>query len=77
MLDPLLFQFILTHSRQDARLRKYRLLQRGEFCNAELMLHYFRSRGDLFDAIIIPLHRFTDLQQARATEYFFIHGLSS
>ena len=74
MLDPLLFQFILTHSRQDARLRKYRLLQRGEFCNAELMLHYFRSRGDLFDAIIIPLHCFTDLQQARATEYSFIHS---
>ena len=61
-------------SRQDARLRKYRLLQRGEFGNAELMLHYFHSRGDLFDAIIIPLHCFADLQQARATEYSFIHS---
>ncbi len=65
---------VSVHSRQDARLRKYRLLQRGEFCNAELVLHYFRSRGDLFDAIIIPLHCFPDLQQARATEYSFIHS---
>ena len=63
-----------VHSRQDARLSKYRLLQRGEFCNAELMLHYFRSRGDLFDAIIIPLHCFADLEQARATEYSFIQS---
>ena len=63
---------VSVHSRQDARLRKYRLLQRGEFCNAELMLHYFRSRGDLFDAIMIPLHCFADLEQARATEYSFI-----
>ena len=65
---------VSVHSRQDARNRKYRLFQRGEFCNAELMLHYFRSRGDLFDAVIIPLHCFTDLQQARATEYSFIHS---
>ena len=62
---------VSVHSRQDARLRKYRLLQRGEFCNAELMLHYFRTRGDLFDAIIIPLYCFIDLQRARATEYSF------
>ena len=65
---------VSVHSRQDARLRKYRLLQHGEFCNAELMLHYFRTRGDLFDAVIIPLYCFTDLQQARATEYSFIHS---
>ena len=65
---------VSVHSRQDARLRKYRLLQRGEFCNAELTLHYFRSRGHVFDAIIIPLHCFTDLQQARATEYSFSHS---
>ena len=33
---------ISVHSRQDARLRKFHLLQRGDFCNAELMLHYFQ-----------------------------------
>ena len=65
---------VSVHSRQDARLRKFRLLQRGDFCNAELMLHYFHSHGDLFDAIIIPLYSFTNLPQARATEYSFIHS---
>ena len=65
---------VSVHSRQDARLRKFRLLQRGDFCNAELMLHHFHSHGDLFDAIIIPLYSFTNLPQARATEYSFIHS---
>ena len=54
---------VSVHSRQDARLRKFRLLQRGDFCNAELMLHYFHSHADLFDAIIIPLYSFTNLPQ--------------
>ena len=44
---------VSVHSRHDARLRKFRLLQQGDSCNAELMLHYFRTHGDLFDAIIL------------------------
>ena len=65
---------VSAHSRQDARLRKYRLLQRGDFCNAELMLHYFPARGDLFHAVLIPVHCFESLHQARASEYSFIHS---
>ena len=32
---------VTVHSRQDARIRKYRLLQEGHFTNTELMVHYF------------------------------------
>ena len=65
---------VSAHSRQDARLRKYRLLQRGDFCNAELMLHYVHTRGDLFQAVLIPIHCFETLHQARASEYSLIHS---
>ena len=65
---------VSAHSRQDARLRKYRLRQRGDFCNAELMLQYFHIRGDLLHAVLIPVHCFESLHQARASEYSFIHS---
>ena len=65
---------VSAHSRQDARLRKYRLLQRGDFCNAELMLHYFHTHGDLFQAVLIPVHCYDTLHQARASEYSLIHS---
>ena len=42
------------HSRQDARVRKLRLLQEGQFTNTEVMVHYFHTRSDFFHALILP-----------------------
>ena len=49
------FTTVNCHSRQDARIRKHRLLKEGQLTNTELMVHYFHVHGDLFDAIMIPL----------------------
>ena len=46
----------------------------GTFCNAELMLHYFHTRDDLFHAVLIPVHCFESLHQARASECSLIHS---
>ena len=61
--------------RQDARLRKYCLLQRGDFCNAELMLRFFHTRSDLLASVTVPLQTFDNLHDARAAEYSYIHSL--
>ena len=61
------------HSRQDARIRKYRLLQEGQFTNTELMVHYFHVHSDLFDAIMIPLTSHKSAEETRAQECTFIH----
>ena len=60
------------HSRQDARIRKYRLLQEGQFTNTELMVHYFHVHSDLFDAIMIPLTSHNSAEETRAQECTFI-----
>ena len=38
------------------------------------MLHYFHTHGDLFQAVLIPVHCFDTLHQARASEYSLIHS---
>ena len=60
--------------RQDARLRKYCLLQRGDFCNAELM-RFFHTRSDLLASVTVPLQTSDNLHDARAAEYSYIHSL--
>ena len=65
---------VSVHSRHDARLRKFRLLHQGDSCNAELMLHYFPTHGDLFDAVILPVHVYDTSHETRAAEYSFIHS---
>ena len=61
------------HSRQDARIRKYRLLKEGQFTNTELMVHYFHVHSDLFDAIMIPLTSHKSAEETRAQECAFIY----
>ena len=43
-----------THARQDARWRKYRCLEQGQFVNVELVMHYLHSRDVLHEVAIIP-----------------------
>ena len=62
-----------VHSRQDARIRKYRLLQEGQFANAELMLHYCIVHGDLSDAVIFPMSFCSSEAVARTQECRCIH----
>ena len=38
------------------------------------MLHYFHTHGDLFQAVLIPVHCYDTLHQARASEYSLIHS---
>ena len=64
---------VTCHSRQDARIRKYRLLKEGQFTNTELMVHYFHVHGDLFDAIMIPLSFHDSAEETRTQECTFIH----
>ena len=47
-----------VHSRQDARIRKLRLLQDGRFTNTELMVHYFHVHADFYDSLILPLETY-------------------
>ena len=64
---------VTCHSRQDARIRKYRLLREGQFTSTELMVHYFHLHGDRFDAIMIPLSFHNSVEETRAQECTFIH----
>ena len=64
---------VTCHSRQDARIRKYRLLKEGQFTNTELMVHYFHVHGDLFDAVMIPLSFHKSVEEARTQECNCIH----
>ena len=77
VLDPKKFYVgstvVTCHSRQDARIRKYRLLKEGQFTNTELMVHYFHVHGDLFDAIMIPLSFHESAEETRTQECTFIH----
>ena len=49
-------------------------MQRGDFCNAELVLHYFHTRSDLLQTVIVPLRTFDNLHDARTTELSYIHS---
>ena len=56
-----------VHSRQDARIRKLRLLQQGQFTNTELMVHYFHVHADFYGSLILPFEKYqnkTVLQSA-------------
>ena len=62
-----------VHSRQDARVRKLRLLQEGQFTNTEVMVHYFHTRSDFFLSIILPLQAFDHKEAVRTAECLLIH----
>ena len=63
-----------VHQRHDARIRKLRLLQQGQFTNTEIMVHYFHNHADLFDTVILPLGTFPDKVSVRAAECTLIHS---
>ena len=64
-----------VHQRHDARIRKLRLLQQGQFTNTEIMVHYFHNHADLFDTVILPLGTFPDKVSVRAAECKYLFGL--
>ena len=49
---------VTVHSRQDARIRKLRLLCQGQFTNTEMMAHYFHCRAEFFATIILCFNTF-------------------
>ena len=46
---------VSIQSRQDARWRKLRLLQKNQAVNCELALHYFRTRDSFHQFCIVPV----------------------
>ena len=46
-----------VHSRKDARIRKLRLLQQGQFTNTEVMVHYFHTHSDFYGSLTLPLQK--------------------
>ena len=58
------------HLRQDARWRKHRCLEQGQFVNVELVMHYLHSRGLLHDVVIVPLFNLVNATDTRSTSYF-------
>ena len=77
LLDPRKFYIgstsVSVHSRQEARLRKLRLLEQGHFTNAEMMVHYFHSKGDFYETLIFPLQAYSSTSMARSAECTHIH----
>ena len=77
LLDPRKFYIgstsVSVHSRQDARLRKLRLLEQGQFTNTEMMVHYFHCKGDFSETLIFPLQVFSSTSMARSAECTYIH----
>ena len=57
-----------VHSRQDARIRKLRLLQQGQFTNTELMVHYFHVHADIYDSLILPFEKYQSKTAVRVAE---------
>ena len=53
------------HARQDARWRKYRCLEQGQFVNVELVMHYLHSRDLLHEIAIIPLFNLVNATDTR------------
>ena len=56
------------HSRQDNRWRKMKLLERGIHVNAEVVLHYFHTRGVLHEVLLIPISIASGTIPVRARE---------
>ena len=57
-----------VHSRQDARIRKLRLLQQGRFTNTELMVHYFHIHANFYDSLILPFEKYYNKTAVRVAE---------
>ena len=57
-----------VHSRQDARIRKLRLLQQGQFTNTELMVHYFHVHANFYDSLILPFEKYQSKTAVRVAE---------
>ena len=64
---------VSVHSRQDARIRKLRLLSQGQFTNTEMMVHYFHCKADFYATIIFPLRAHSTVSLARSAECNLIH----
>ena len=64
---------VTVHSRQDARIRKLRLLGQGQFTNTEMMVHYFHCPADFFATIIFLLRAYASTSMARSAECNLIH----
>ena len=57
-----------ANKRQDARIRKFKQLQKNQPVSSELCLHWFHSRGCIHEFVIIPLHACNSLLQCRTLE---------
>ena len=64
---------VTVHSRQDARLRKLRLLCQGQFTNIEMVVHYFHCRADFLATIIFPIKIYASTSLAHAAECNLTH----
>ena len=64
---------VSVHSRQDACVRKLRLLSQGHFTNTEMMVHYFHCKADFYTTIIFPLRVYPTVSLARSAECNLIH----
>ena len=62
------------HSRQDARWRKHRCLEQGQFVNVELALHYLHSRDLLHEVAIVPLFNLVSATDTRSKEVEIIQN---
>ena len=62
------------HARQDARWRKYRCLEQGQFVNVELVMHYPHSRDLLHEVAIIPLFNLVNATDTRSKELSIIQN---
>ena len=62
------------HARQDARWRKYRCLERGQFVNVELVMHYLYSRDLLHEVAIIPLFNLVNATDTSSKELSIIQN---
>ena len=62
------------HVRQDARWRKHRCLEQGQFVNVELVMHYLHTRGLLHEVAIVPLFNLVNATVTRSKEIEIIQN---